>query len=106
MADVKKAKVMFNITSPVKLDCVYVCGNLTELGEWDAKKAIKAVYDAENECYSVSKMLPLGQEVSYKVLATKEWANVEAAEWGCDVDNHYFVVEKGHVETVYVACFK
>lgn len=107
MADkVKKCKVVFNINACPCHNKVYVCGNLAELGEWDAAKAVELKYDEEAKCYTCSKMLPEGANVEYKVLASKDWANVECGAYQCEVANHVFVVAKGHVEVATVENFK
>lgn len=107
MADkVKKVKIAFNVNACPCHKVVYICGNIAELGEWDASKAVKLEFSADANCYVVSKMLPEGVNVEYKVLADKDWSHVECGSNGSEVANHSFSVAKGHVEIVSVESFK
>lgn len=106
MADVKKTKVTFKVTTCETHDALYVCGNVAELGEWNPAKSVKLEYNSEEHCYECAKMLPVGTCVEYKVLASKDWANVECAADGFETPNHSFEAVKGHVEEISVPCFR
>jgi len=85
---------MANVNVKIKVnacaDKLYVCGSTKNLGEWDAKKAIEANKDGV-----VSKLFAEGETVEFKVLADKNWNNVEKGAFGEEVANHTFVAKKG-----------
>ena len=90
-------RVTFKVNACPCYKELYVCGNLAELGEWDSAKAIKLAYKEDKGCYSTTKSLPEGSLVEYKVLSSKDWANVECAEDGSELCNHSFTANKGSI---------
>lgn len=80
----KKVKIIVHAAAGEE---IYVCGNIPQLGNWDAEKAvpIKKVNDGE---YSITKMLPGGQMIQFKFLSAKDWKNVEKGMYGEELDNH------------------
>ena len=97
-------KVEFLVKSPVKGD-LFVVGNVTALGAWDPSKGVKLSYCEECGCYTASKLLPVDENVEFKVLAGKTWDAVEKGAWGEDVANHAFVAAKGTKVEVEVVKF-
>lgn len=87
-------KIEFLVKAPEGLD-VFICGNKSVLGDWDASKAVKLSYCADCGLYTASKLLPAGEVVEFKVLKAKNWDAVEKGSWNEDVANHQFVAEKG-----------
>ena len=87
-------KVEFFVKAPAGLN-LYLVGNVSALGEWDASKAVKLTYCDECGNYTLSKLLPAGENVEFKVLSAKSWDAVEKDVWKNDVPNHAFVVAKG-----------
>lgn len=87
-------KIEFIVNAPEGLD-VYLCGNVTALGDWNASKAVKLSYCSECGSYTGTKLLPAGEQVEFKVLKAKNWDAVEKGSHHEDVDNHTFVAEKG-----------
>ncbi|MCR5350607.1 MAG: hypothetical protein K6E20_06425 [Acholeplasmatales bacterium] len=85
----------------VKANCqkAYICGSTSNLGAWDAKKAVE-VKDG-----SVSKKFEEGTVVEFKVLAGKCWCKVEKGLNGEELANHSFVATKGQVVEVEVSNF-
>ena len=88
-------KVEFRIKTNQPVDELYLIGNVHALGEWELSKAVKLELCNECGCYTVSKMLPAGQTDEFKVLAKKDWNNVEKGYYNEEVLNHTFVAEKG-----------
>ncbi len=87
-------KIEFVVHATKGLD-LYLCGNVTALGEWDAAKAVKLSYCADCNSYTVSKMLPADETIEFKVLSAKDWNAVEKGFNHEDVANHSFVAVKG-----------
>ena len=88
------AKVTVKIQVNSNAKKLYVCGNTSNLGEWDPKKAVLV----ENGV--VSKQFEVGSIVEFKVLAGKTWTKVEKGAYGEELCNHSFVATKGLVVNV------
>ena len=73
---------------------LYILGSTKNLGAWDVKKAVK-MNKLEDGSFELSKMLPEGEEVEFKILAAKEWSAVEKGIWNEEIENHKFVVAAG-----------
>ncbi len=98
-------KVEFKVSAPEGVNTVYVCGSVKGLGDWDVKKAVELKKCPECGKFVVTKMLPLGETVEFKVLADKNWDSVEKGASGEELTNHSFIAEKGLVVEVDVVKF-
>ena len=87
-------KVEFLVSAPAGMD-LYICGNTTSLGDWDAAKAVKLAFCDECKKYTASKLLPAGEQIEFKVLSAKNWDAVEKGAHHEDVANHSFTAAKG-----------
>ncbi len=87
-------KVEILVKAPAGLD-LYLVGNVTALGEWNPSKAVKLEYCDVCGNYKVSKLLPVDENIEFKVLAAKSWDAVEKDGYNNDVPNHTFVATKG-----------
>ena len=86
-------KIEFLVKAPAEE--LYLVGNIAQLGEWNVAKAIKLNFCEECGKFTVTKMLPLGENIEFKVLAAKNWEAVEKGIWKEDLPNHAFVATKG-----------
>ncbi|MBQ9124624.1 MAG: hypothetical protein IJY14_02920 [Acholeplasmatales bacterium] len=98
-------KVQIKVTTSANVNELYLVGNTSNLGEWNAENAVKLTYCDECKAYFTNKMLPAGEQVEFKVLAGKDWAFVEKGGYGEEVSNHVFTVEKGQVVEVVAYSF-
>lgn len=98
-------KVEFKVAVNTSCEEVYLVGSVSVLGEWNPKKAVKLEYCEECKKYTVSKMLPAGETVEFKVLAAKSWDAVEKGANGEEVENHVIVPAKGLSVEVEVESF-
>ena len=98
-------KVEFKVSAPLDVEAVYVCGSVKGLGDWDVKKAVELKKCPECGKFVVTKMLPLGETVEFKVLADKTWDAIEKGSAGEELTNHSFIAEKGLVVEVEVSKF-
>ena len=96
--------VKFNVTTKDSVEEVYLVGNTKNLGNWDTKKAVKMTKLSDNT-FKVQKRFLIGENVEYKVLATKVWENVEKGIFNEEVENHHFEGAKGHFEDIFVHYF-
>lgn len=87
-------KVVVKIVAPENME-LYIVGNTSSLGNWNASKAVKLEYDQETKSYSITKMLPLNETIEFKILAGKSWEFVEKGDWNEEVPNHTFIALKG-----------
>lgn len=97
------AQVTVKISVTANAEKVYVVGNATNLGAWDAKKAVEL--KGENGKFEVSKKFDADAVVEFKVLAAKDWNAVEKGIWDEDLENHTFKASKGLVVEVGVDHF-
>lgn len=88
-------KVKFLIDANSDTEELYLVGNVKQLGAWDLSKAVKLTLCHECGKYTVTKMLPAGEVVEFKVVKTQDWNSVEKGIWCEDIQNHSFIVEKG-----------
>lgn len=99
----KKVEIKVAVKCDVKN--VYVVGSTANLGAWNAAKAVKLDFCEECGCYGKGFMLPEGETVEFKVLASNDWANVEKGAYGEEVANHAVTVVKGATAEVEVVNF-
>lgn len=92
---VAQTKVTFTVKTPYVVEEVYLCGSIDKLGAWDLKKALKCEYNPEKNEYTVSKLLPLGEIIEFKVLKGKSWDCVEKGYFNEEIQNRSILVEKG-----------
>lgn len=85
-------------------DTIYICGNIPQLGSWDAKKAV-ALKKNENGSYSVTKMLPENQMIEFKFLEKKDWATVEKGWYDEEIKNHILFLPTEEPQIFEVAKF-
>ena len=100
----KYCMINFTVTTKNATEEVYLIGNTKNLGAWDTKKASKMNKVGENT-FSLRKRFELGALVEYKVVATKNWDNVEKGIFTEEVENHHFEAVKGHFEDIFVHSF-
>lgn len=105
MAACKNTKVEFKVSVSQDVEHVYVVGSVKALGEWDATKAVELEKCEECGKFTVSKLLPVGETVEFKVLSSKTWDAVEKGNFGEDVENHSLIVEPKLTVEVTVAKF-
>ena len=90
----KKVVIKAVLQKPEAVEELYILGSTKNLGAWNLAKAVKMEKVSDSE-YQLSKMLPEGEEVEFKILSAKEWTAVEKGIWNEEIENHKFVVEKG-----------
>jgi hypothetical protein len=83
---------------------VLIVGNVPALGGWDPSKAVELKKEQDGS-FSVSKMLPTGQIVEFKILCDKSWDKVEKGVYNEEIKNHIISPEKGLVAEYDVARF-
>ena len=96
--------VTFTVNTKNPVQEVYIVGNTKNLGAWNTKNATKMKVVNENT-FEVTKRFNVGENIEYKVVATKNWENVEKGIFAEDVENHHFIAEKGHFENIYIHSF-
>jgi len=96
--------ITFTVNTKNPVEEVYLVGNTKNLGAWDVEKAVK-MEKINNTTFKVTKRFNTSEEVEYKVIATKNWENVEKGIFTEDVENHHFVAKKGHFEDIYIHSF-
>ena len=69
------------------------------------KKAVKLNFDEETKTFSVSKMLPVGETIEYKLLGGKDWSLAEKGIWMEELGNRSFTANKKEVVEVIVTNF-
>lgn len=84
---------------------VYIVGSIPSLGAWNPAKAVKLDYNEETGFFTLSKLLPVGELIEFKVLASKSWDNVEKGWYQEEVENHIFTPSKGLVIVIEVPEF-
>lgn len=98
-------KVEIKVAVNTPCEEVYLVGSTPSLGEWNPKKAVKLEYCDSCKKYAVSKLLPAGETVEFKVLSAKSWDSVEKGANGEEVENHVIVPSKGLSVEVDVVTF-
>lgn len=98
-------KVEFKVSVNAECSEVYLVGSVLSLGQWNPKKAVKLEYCEACNKYTVSKLLPAGETVEFRLLAAKSWDAVEKGVWGEEVENHVIVPQKGLIVEVEVSNF-
>lgn len=88
-------KVEIKVAVATSVKEVYIVGSVASLGAWNPKKAVQLEYCEACGKYSVSKLLPAGETVEFKVLAGKTWEAVEKGLNGEELENHTIVPAKG-----------
>lgn len=88
-------KIQFLVEANVSTEELYLVGNINQLGGWDLKKAVKLTLCPECGKYTVSKMIPAGAEVEFKIVKDLNWESVEKGSWNEDITNHTFTASKG-----------
>lgn len=97
-------KVEIKVATTASKD-VYVVGSAKSLGAWDVSKAVQLEYCDQCGMYRLTKMLPEGQLVEFKVLSGKSWENVEKGWYDEEVENHILTPQKGLSVTLEVPRF-
>ena len=90
----KKVVIKAVLQKPEAVEGLYILGSTKNLGAWNLAKAVAMEKTSDNS-YELSKMLPEGEEVEFKILSAKDWSAVEKGIWNEEIENHHFVVEKG-----------
>ena len=83
---------------------VLIVGSVPALGNWDPSKAVELKNEG-NGAFSISKMLPTGQMVEFKILCDKSWERVEKGAYNEEIKNHIISPEKNLVVKYDVARF-
>jgi hypothetical protein len=97
MANNTKHKIKIVVGNfPTTTEFIYICGNTSNLGNWDAKRAIMMTPvkgESSIERFERDFMFTEGDIIEYKFLAGKDWANVETGYVAEDIPNRSFTVK-------------
>ncbi|MDE5715792.1 MAG: hypothetical protein K2I42_06620 [Anaeroplasmataceae bacterium] len=98
-------KVEINIATVASKE-VYIIGSCMALGNWNPEKAVKLEYLEDKNVFHLSKLLPEGQLIEFKVLADKTWDSVEKGWYEEEVENHILTPHKGLVVSLEIPRFQ
>ena len=100
----KYCMVKFYVKTNENVEDIYLVGNTKNMGYWDVKKATK-MKRLEDGTFKAMKRYLIDENVEYKVVANKNWENVEKGMFKEEFENHRFSAIKGHYEDIFVHYF-
>ena len=100
----KYCMVKFYVKTNENVEDIYLVGNTKNMGFWDVKKSTK-MKRLEDGTFKATKRFLIEENVEYKVVANKNWENVERGMFKEEFENHSFQAIKGHYEDIFVHYF-
>lgn len=89
-------KIYAKIMNPnLKIENLYLTGNLEKLGKWNPKKSLKLEKKSDNY-FEIDVMLPK-EHLEFKILEEKDFLYVEKGMWKEEIRNHTYDLYDGIV---------